>query len=193
MILIDAAFSTRERYVRNIVKVWESASEGQASHGRTWYQSAHDIAEFIGGGDVQKGAGVLSALSVQTPWEQNVELAHDACETGDPTGHLKDALSKAAKILAGIDPVEVLPMRRKTGNFYRCILDPSDPEAIVIDRHAHDVAVGQAYGDRKRGLDAHGRYALLAHCYREAALRLRELPSTVQAVTWVVWRDREDV
>ena len=33
------------------------------------------------------------------------------------------------------------------------------------------------------------RYATLAHAYREAARRLGELPSTVQAVTWVVWRE----
>ncbi|QZZ32504.1 hypothetical protein A7X85_03920 [Streptomyces sp. ST1015] len=60
----------------------------------------------------------------------------------------------------------------------------------MIDRHAHDVAVGELYGRRDRGLGAVRRYAMLAHCYREAALRLGELPSTVQAVTWVVHTER---
>jgi hypothetical protein len=81
-------------------------------------------------------------------------------------------------------------MDRKTGHFYRCILDPMDADAVCIDRHAHDIAVGEEYGARDRGLGAKGRYALIAHCYREAALRLGELPSVLQAVTWVVWRDR---
>ncbi|QNP76166.1 hypothetical protein IAG44_39995 [Streptomyces roseirectus] len=74
--------------------------------------------------------------------------------------------------------------------FFRCIADPCDPDAVVIDRHAHDVAVGEIYGTRERGLGNARRYALLAHCYREAALRLGELPSTVQSVTWVVHTER---
>ncbi|OII61262.1 hypothetical protein BJP40_06625 [Streptomyces sp. CC53] len=57
---------------------------------------------------------------------------------------------------------------------------------MCVDRHAHDIAVGETYGNRERGLSAKSRYALIAHCYREAAMRLEELPSTVQAVTWVV-------
>ncbi|MFM9442564.1 hypothetical protein [Streptomyces acidiscabies] len=64
------------------------------------------------------------------------------------------------------------------------------PEAVVIDRHAHDIAVGELYGRRDRGLGSARRYVMLAHCYREAALRLGELPSTVQAVTWVVLTER---
>ncbi|PRH79427.1 hypothetical protein C6N75_09895 [Streptomyces solincola] len=55
-----------------------------------------------------------------------------------------------------------------------------------MDRHAHDIAVGETYGSRDRGLSAKTRYAVVAHAYREAAMRLGELPSTVQAVTWVV-------
>lgn len=190
MIQISCGTRTRRRYVRNIIDVFESATEQEAAEGRTWYQTAHNIADMMCDGDVRQGAGLLAALSPQTEWWLNIRIACDAYDAGEARGHLSDALSKAAKIMAGIDPAEVLPMQRKTGQFYRLILDPSDTEAVCIDRHAHDVAVGRAYGSENRGLDAHGRYALLAHCYREAALRLGELPSTVQAVTWVVWRNR---
>lgn len=190
MIQIKADTATREQYVKNIVKVWQAAKGEQVTQGRLWYKTAHDLADMMTEGDVRKGAGVLAALSPQTSWSQNVELARKACETGEPTGHLGDALAKAAKILAGADPVEVLPMDRKTGHFYRCILDPADADAVCIDRHAHDIAVGEEYGAKDRGLGSKGRYALIAHCYREAAQRLGELPSVVQAVTWVVWRDR---
>lgn len=190
MIPIQADGWTRERYVQNIVEVFESATPDQEAQGRWWYQSAHDIASMITDGNVKLGAGLLAALSPQTPWWLNVELASDAYETGGPTRHVGDALSKAARILAGIDPSEVLPMDRKTGHFYRCIVDPSDPDVVCIDRHAHDIAVGEEYGSRDRGLSAKGRYALIAHCYREAGQRLGEIPSVVQAVTWVAWRDR---
>jgi hypothetical protein len=50
--------------------------------------------------------------------------------------------------------------------------------------------VGEEYGIKDRGLSSKGRYNLIASAYREAAQRLGELPSVVQAVTWVVWRER---
>jgi hypothetical protein len=187
MIPIKTDPLTRGRYVENVVRAWFSASADQERRGRAWYPAAHDLAMAIGP-DVRTGAGVIAALSANKRWEENVRLARQAC-AGTPGGHVADAVGKASRILAGADPATVLPMDRKTGMFYRCILDPSDPDAVVIDRHAHDVAVGEIYGDRDRGLRAAGRYALLAHCYREAAMRVGELPSTVQAVTWVAQTD----
>ena len=97
--------------------------------------------------------------------------------------------SEPAIAQAGIAPEDVLPMQRKTGQFFLCIVDPINKDAVCIDRHAHDVAVGVPYGDWSRGLSTHSRYKLIADCYREAARRLGELPMVVQATTWVVWRD----
>ncbi|WP_406192420.1 hypothetical protein OH733_05300 [Streptomyces griseus] len=190
MIEIKPNAKTRERYVRNILDTWEAATPEQTQQGREWYPSAHALARRLAKGDVAVGAGLLAALSPQTAWWLNVELASEAFETGVPGRHLRDAMAKASKILAGTDPAEVLPMDRKTGHFYRCILNPLDADAVCVDRHAHDIAAGEEYGARERGLGARGRYALIAHCYREAAQRLGELPSVVQAATWVVWRDR---
>jgi hypothetical protein len=189
MIPIQADDEAREYYIRNIMTVWYLASDDQIRQGREWYRSAHETAAMLADGDVKVGAGLLAALSPQTAWWLNVELACDAFDSGNASRHTSDSTSKANRILAGIDPEDVLPMQRKTGQFYRCILDPSDPVAVCIDRHAHDVAVGIPYGDWSRGLSAKGRYNLLAHCYWEAAQRLGELPSVVQATTWVAWRD----
>jgi hypothetical protein len=189
MIPIQADDEAREYYIRNIMTVWYLASDDQIRQGREWYRSAHNTAGMLADGDVKVGAGLLAALSPQTAWWLNVELACDAFDSGNASRHTSDSTSKANRILAGIDPEDVLPMQRKTGQFYRCILDPSDPVAVCIDRHAHDVAVGIPYGDWSRGLSAKGRYNLLAHCYWEAAQRLGELPSVVQATTWVAWRD----
>jgi hypothetical protein len=186
MIPVTASEETREEFVRNIITTWHSATPEQEQRGRLWYLTAHDLAAALTGGDARTGAGVIAALSAHKTWEENVRLARQACHTGLSNGHFTDALSKAATIMAGADPEDVLPMERKTGHFFRCIADPSDAEAVVIDRHAHDVAVGEIYGNRERGLSSAARYGLLAGCYREAARRLGELPSTVQAVTWVV-------
>jgi len=176
-------------YVRNITSVFVTASEAQYRAGRAWYETANRTAEMIADGDVRTGAGVLAALSPQTSWWLNVELACDAFDAGTARRHTTDSCSKANRIMAGENPEDVLPMRRKTGHFYRCIADPSDADAVCIDRHAYDICVGIPLGDWERGLSAYGRYALVADAYRRAARSLGELPSTVQAVTWVAWRD----
>lgn len=183
---------TNPLYVDNIVTVFRSATAEELSAGRQWYPAANRLAAAMCDGDAAMGAGLLAALSPQTSWWLNVELASDAYETGRPARHVSDALSKASRILAGADPSDVLPMDRKTGHFYRCIVDPADPEPVCVDRHAHDIAVGEEYGNRDRGLSAKGRYNLIADAYREAAEILDELPSVVQAVTWVVWRGAAD-
>ncbi|SFI80808.1 hypothetical protein SAMN05216275_10543 [Streptosporangium canum] len=181
----DAAI--REGYVRNILKVWDSATTDQMARGMNWYRTANQLAEMISDGNVNAGAGVIAALSANKSWGENVKLATRAFANGEPTGHVGDAIRKAARIMSGESPELVLPMDSKTGHFYRCIADPTDADAICIDRHAHDVAVGERYGSADRGLGSKNRYALLAHVYREAAQRLGMLPQVVQAVTWVVW------
>ncbi|HKZ21139.1 MAG TPA: hypothetical protein VJQ57_13645 [Acidimicrobiia bacterium] len=189
MIPTKADDEAQAYYVRNIRSVWFMASDIQLATGRNWYPEAHATARLLADGDVRTGAGLLAALSPQTAWWLNVELACEAYEAGTAGRHTGDSCSKANRILAGEDPVDVLPMGRKTGHFYRAILDPSDAGAVCVDRHAHDVAVGIPYGDWPRGLSTPSRYDLIADCYREVALQLGELPSTVQAVTWVAWRN----
>lgn len=178
--------------IANILRVYDSATPEQRVRGEQWYPVAHGLAAMIADGDVRVGAGLLAAMSPQTSWYLNIELAADAYETGSPSRHLRDACDKAAKILAGIDPEDVLPMHRKTGHFYRCIVDPSDDWTVCVDRHAHDIAVGQRYGQDNRGLSATGRYNKIADAYRHAAREIGIIPQQLQAITWVVWTDKEN-
>jgi hypothetical protein len=188
MIPTNPSDTTRRRYTRNIINVYNQATEDQKRRGAEWYPTAHQLADFLSEGDVRTGAGVIAALSANKAWDLNQKLARRAFE-GEAGGHTADNLAKVAKILSGVDPAEVLPMGLKTGNFYRSILDPADPEAVTIDRHAHDIAVGRPYGDADRGLGAKGRYAVLSLVYRNAAAKLGILPSELQATTWVVWTE----
>lgn len=187
---INPDLRTRATYVANVIDVWNSATIDQHSRGRGWYQTAHQLAHMIADGNVRMGAGVIAALSANKRWETNVNLATQAFRNGTPTGHFNDALSKAQRIMDGEDPESVLPMGIKTGQFFRCITNPSDPDAVCIDRHAHDIAVGVKYGNESRGLSSRGRYTMLADIYRSAASRLGEIPLAVQATTWVVWIER---
>jgi hypothetical protein len=191
MIPTKASAQERELYISRIMRAYWSATAGQRERGRLWYPVAHDLARMLADGDVRKGAGVIAALSPQKEWQLNVRMARAALK-GEKVGHLSDALRKVAAIMAGADPGDVLPIALKTGNFYRSILDPGDPDPVTIDRHAHDVAAGLPYVGAggtdtfgNRGLSNVTRYALLAHCYREAALRLGIAPSVLQATTWL--------
>jgi hypothetical protein len=190
MIPANPSATTRRRYRDNIIRTYLSATEDQVLKGKQWYPVAHDLAEMISGGDIRSGAGVIAALSANKSWAENVKISTRAFASGKASGHTKVMLTKATRIMNGEDPANVLPMDLKTGNFYRCILDPSDPTAVVIDRHAHDVAVGRTFGNDDRGLSSKSRYNALADAYREAAERLGILPQELQAITWVVQVER---
>lgn len=188
MIPTKPSDSTRRRYIRNIVKAYNQATAEQRAKGADWYPTAHQLADFLSEGDPRAGAGVIAALSANKAWDLNQRLARDAFG-GEIHGHVGDALAKVVKIMAGVDPAEILPMDMKTGHFYRCIFDPTDSEAVCIDRHAHDVAVGSPWGNRDRGLSSKGRYAVLSLAYRNAAAILGILPSVLQATTWIAWTE----
>lgn len=190
MIPVKSTQEQRADYTRAITEMWDTATTDQKRRGRDWYVIAHQLALEISGGDAKKGAGVLAALSANTSWAENCRLAQKAFTDGAASGHVRDAITKANRIMAGEDPTEVLPMKLKTGWFYLCIENPEHPESVVIDRHAHDIAVRQVYGQRDRGLGAQGRYNTLADCYRAAAQTIGEIPSRVQAVTWVAHIER---
>ncbi|MFD5914893.1 DUF7178 family protein [Streptomyces tuirus] len=191
MIPVKCTELQRAAYTQAIIDQWRTATVDQRRRGLQWYATAHEFAAEIATGDTHKGAGVLAALSANKSWAENCRLARKAFAEGGASGHVRDAITKANRILAGTDPSEVLPMHIKTGFFYRCIADPENPDAVVIDRHAHDIAVREIYGQRDRGLGAVGRYNMLADCYRAAAREIGEVPCKVQAVTWVAHIERQ--
>lgn len=172
------------QWTTSILLAYENADSDALLQGAVWYRMAHTLALELAHGDAKVGAGVIAALSANKGWYQNQLLATDAL-AGFVHGHVGDALDKVRAILAGQEPETVLPMRVKTGHFYRCISNPSDPWAVVIDRHAHDIACGEIYGERYRGLSAVSRYEALADAYRDAAAYLGVLPMVVQATVWV--------
>ncbi|MFF4902928.1 hypothetical protein [Streptomyces sp. NPDC001068] len=190
MIPVKSTEEQRHDYTRAITDKWNAATPDQKRRGRNWYGTAHELALEIADGDAKKGAGVLAALSANKSWTENCRLARKAFVEGIASGHVRDALTKANRIMAGADPSQVLPIHLKTGYFYLCIADPENTEPVVIDRHAHDIAVRRIYGQRDRGLGALQRYNVLADCYRAAARKIGEVPSKVQAVTWVAHIER---
>jgi hypothetical protein len=181
----DAA--TLARYRRNLRQCLDSATPDQWARGLTWYETAHQVAQTLAGdAGVTAAAGCIAALSAQKSWPRNVKLATDAL-AGAPNGHTADTLAKVRRILAGESPETVLPMDIKTWHFFRCIADPADPDAVVIDRHIHDLIAGERYGQRNRGLTNRTRYAMLVGVVHDIARLYHILASQAQAIGWLVW------
>lgn len=168
--------------------------------------------------EVRKAAGVIAALSPRLAWRKNVEYAKLAYMTyaGIATqglmsmrtdGDISEAYfagmiptlnanaRKAFRILNGEDPEDVLG-GPKVRAFYFTIVNPTDPRAVVVDRHAIDITFGQVLNDQARGLalGRKGAYDRVSELYRRAAriisAELGEVwtPAQVQATTWTYWR-----
>jgi hypothetical protein len=108
---------------------------------------------------------------------------------------LKINARKAFRILQGDDPNEVVG-GPKVRQFWFTIMNPSDPRAVVVDRHAFSVAAGKALTDRELGqkTGALGTYDAVSEMYRRASrilsLELETVitPAETQSITWTAWR-----
>ena len=193
----NLAQSQFQEHVTNIVNKYREASPEMLKGGSEWYERAHDIAHKLGSGNVERGAGVIAALSPQMGWGRNVDMAKEMFTHGTAL-QTEDNLKKATRIHEGEDPREVLG-GHKVRSFYENILNPANPEPVTIDRHAHDLALGMKFkgsgggvkgeAGSDLGLGAMGRYNHFVHAYKHAAGELEVgVPNKVQAVTWVTHR-----
>jgi hypothetical protein len=174
---------------KHIIACYREATDRQLAEGLDWYQTAHSAALALSPDDVMKGAGVLAALSPLKPWHINLRLAVQAFADGVATGHTGANNDLATRILNG-EHVDSVLNGPKTRNFAHVIANPTDPCAVVVDRHAFDIAIGGVTDDKTRGqLSLKGEYDKFADAYREAARIIGVSPSQVQAVTWIVWRE----
>ena len=181
-------------HTRNITAAWRQASEYDVAEGCEWYAKARRLAEHLDPDNVERAAGVIAALSPKLAWPQNCDKAI-ALYAGAPVGGLPANIAKARRILAGEHPEEVLS-GPKVRAFYFIIVNPDHPEAVAVDRHAFDIAVGRVTDDatRTRVLGRKGGYEAFRERYHRAAKIIsREVgyyvsPAQVQAVTWTWWR-----
>ncbi len=181
--------------VKNILAIYAEATQAEIEGGLSWYQDAHNFAAVNAakfGLTVEVVAGIVSALSPGTDWDRNKAdalqvLAGNEAHQFGTYGH---NVRKAFEIRkAGQDArVEAFFPSDKTFNFYHNIVNPSAGKYVTIDRHALSVGIGATRVDKTV---TKVEYRELARHYNLAAKKLGILPQQVQAVTWVVWRNRK--
>jgi hypothetical protein len=178
---------------RNILRVYRSATPAQIAAGREWYAEAHRVAHTLAGRygvTPDQAAGVIAATSPLNSWAANVRISERILAAGGLSeGYLTVGLRKADAILAGADIVATLKSD-KVVNFFECIRANGETQAVCVDRHAADIALGVRHTDATRPSIKGRRYAELADAYRRAGARVGVSPAVLQAITWLTWRNR---
>lgn len=201
-------------------KAYELAVELAIQANGGYYFEADDVERNQA--EIAKAAAVIAVLSPRLNWERNKELARHAYSlaNGEWIGltveqaraswvfGLTDGAGKAFRILVlNEDPNEVVK-GPKVRQFWHTIVDPTDPRAVVVDRHAWAVAAGRVLTDEELGKYSGrlGAYDAVSEMYRRAAKILSAeiaqagllrhadndamgiTPAEVQAITWTAWR-----
>ncbi len=192
-------YPTGQEMVDQIISVYHSATEDEKAAGRSWYSvTAGQVCEDVRSAARTTGvvltfsqaAGILAALSPATGWGDNCAGAIEFVLTGNMIAQTPLFNARAAAILAGARPLDVLG-GRKVRSFYRNIVAPFDNGAVTIDRHAVSLVFGRPLSERTlKPLTGNvGGYQVCAAAYRAAARRLNILPCQLQAITWIAWRN----
>lgn len=177
--------------VDNVLNVYRNATPEQVRAGTNWYLDAHKLAIRLDPVNLVRAAGVIAAFSPRMKWERNIMLAERLFETGVATGSTGRFNEWAQRIYDGADPATILA--QKTTNFYRNILDPWNQHPVTIDVHAIEIALGTRLPEKQRPKLTSKRYEEFSDVYRAAALMFNLLPSTMQAITWVTWKENKGV
>jgi hypothetical protein len=184
---------TQEFMVGNILDTYAQRSPAQESEGLDWYPRVGRIARELDPDNPKCAFGSFAAMASNMSWGPNETVVRRAYANGRRIpGGLPDSVRKAQACLDGTDPLEVLG-GKKIRAFYASMLEPQG-DSVCIDRHAHDIAAGQAMPGRTRPLlGRKDGYETIAAAYVAAASLVGISPVELQAITWVVWRDLQGI
>lgn len=191
------------RLVRNILAIYLDADELTQAAGRVWYEEesarALDFAKRHGL-TLDQVVGAAAAISPGMRWELAYAYVASLCENPRcrvPT-YSREFVRRAVAILDGARPLDVLSGPKVTA-FYSLLASAGQSDAVVIDGHAWNIANGACYRFRKRAYDdvapsaatrvTPRRYRLAVAAYCEAGEVLGEPAHSVQATTWIHWRN----
>jgi hypothetical protein len=182
----------------NIKEIWDQHTYKDYNEGKKWYGEANQYSLELA--DKYKvtpvvSAGVLSALSPMKEWNDNkritdqfFELVQKAPSTGwQKAAHYLGQKRKAWAIYkyAYQTTGEVVKVLHglKTVNFFECINNPTNSDAVCVDRHMIKVATGT---DRTKLTSK--QYLFLKQEYLNFANRVNMIPCEAQAILWVAYK-----
>jgi len=132
-------------------------------------------------------AGIIAVLSPGLDWKTNVAAADRALMRA-PTGPgYPRNWEKAARIVSGQRPEEVL-IGPKVTAFYRLVRDGGNPIDVCVDGHAANMALGRGKRLLKDSDVSATEIAAAQAGFRRAAQELGVWPCAIQAATWLGWR-----
>lgn len=181
--------------VENILTIYELSDDIDKIDGMSWYQRAQRYAAGLAR-DYQLSlstvAGMISALSPATSWSRNQSNVETLLEDNTATfsGYPSSRL-KALDILKGANPAKVLPQDKKTGYFWRNIVNPTHETDVTLDSWAVKIAVDMpdlSLSSYSKFVNTAPKYNVMANAYRIAADKIGILPLELQAVVWVAYR-----
>lgn len=185
-----------KEYKRNILELYEYATEDEIDAGLSWYQRANRFAAALATTyrvTLDTAAGVIAALSPGCSWEKNMIDATRLLENGDRAtvstyGKMK---RKALRILYNGDKSSSDYLGdAKIQCFYQNIVAPDRPGRVTVDRHAVRAAVdyGMTYDEAIYYCNTPAKYDVIESAYKMAADELGILPQELQAIVWLVYR-----
>lgn len=189
------------QYVRNILRVYRSATASDIANGVEWYARANREAESIAKStnlNINTVIGVMAALSPNNKWDRNKRDAASMCvayvsgrdmETFAVCTY-KTMKRKAWSILqdnlTNHDDILTRLNGQKIRSFYSNIVGLDE---VTIDGHAYNIAINKRQvltsDDTNIGVRL---YRELQAAYVRAAKRVGVEPHVLQAVTWTAWK-----
>jgi hypothetical protein len=104
-------------------------------------------------------------------------------------GTYRHCAARAYRILFNEPPEDVFGRDAlKTYNFYRNIVDPSDPNWVTIDGHMYNLWRGEQTTLDQARIPGPKRYGEIAGDCKELALALGVLPNQLQATLWYCYK-----
>lgn len=179
---------------KNIVAMYNRASEWDVAEGMTWYEEAFRLCTILSrkyDRDVNVVAAVLAALSPRNKWAQNVkdtEVILAAAVEGLPVEDIRvgttNLFRDRAYEIARTGKIGLLK-GPKVWSFWKDIVDNRGTDRVTVDVWAYRIAAGDLKAAPKLDYKA---YNHIERQYQRAARKLGLLPLQLQAITWVTAR-----
>lgn len=191
--------------VRNILRVYRSASAAAHRIGASWYANESDVLAVLAHDlelPLAAVCGAAAAISPGMRWEYVPGYVHALATASDPESitvptYCREFVRRAVRCLRGERPEDVLG-GPKVRAFYGLLLTRGQGSEVVIDGHAFNIARAHRAPIRCKGAGepvsiGPSRFAAVAAAYCRAAEIAGVPPHVVQAVTWVEWRKRHGI